>query len=105
MSIQYNRRLCEYPLCEKLTRNKGFYKGKIRYDRFCSWHHKRSDGKPVSPYFLKNNLPNMKCEVCGWDKTYCDRHRLIPEKGYTAENIKILCPNCHRLATIGLLKF
>ncbi len=104
MIISYTRRICEYPNCKRVTRNKGYYKGKIRYDRFCGWHHKRS-GKQPSPYFLKNSLPNKQCEVCGWKKAFCDRHRIKPEIGYTKENIMILCPNCHRLEGLGLLKF
>jgi hypothetical protein len=48
-------------------------------------------------------LVNIKCDLCGWDKAPCDRHRIEKLKGYIKENVMILCPNCHRLATYGLL--
>lgn len=44
---------------------------------------------------------NAKCSNCGWDKTTCDIHHIVPrKKGGTNEhsNLTILCPNCHRLA-------
>ena len=37
------------------------------------------------------------CERCGWNKSYCDRHRLKHGAKYTKENVIILCPNCHRI--------
>ena len=101
-SISFIRRKCEYLGCSHLTRNKGYYKGRKRYDRFCGWHHRKT--KSVSAYFLKNSLPNKKCEVCGWDKAFCDRHRIEPKLGYTKSNIKILCPNCHRLEGLDFSK-
>ena len=42
------------------------------------------------------------CERCGWDKAPIDRHRVEPERGYVPENLKLLCPNCHRLEHMGL---
>lgn len=45
---------------------------------------------------LKQLIDNSKCGRCGWDKAPCDRHRIIPELGYTLENVIVLCPNCHR---------
>jgi hypothetical protein len=104
----YERRTCDYPDCTRLTRNKGFARGKgglkRRYDRFCGWHHRKADGTTPSPYFLKNQLPNKTCEKCGWDQASCDRHRKVRDRGYTRENVIILCPNCHRLAHLGLLE-
>jgi hypothetical protein len=102
--MKQTKRKCEYIGCEKLGRNKGFYKGKTRYDRFCELHHrlryKISDER--LSFFGKGKIENKKCEICGWDKAFCDRHRINPKKGYIKENIKILCPNCHRLETIRL---
>ena len=101
------RRKCEFPNCNNLGRNKGIYKGNTRYDRFCEMHHRlryKISNERLS-YLGKIKIDNSKCEICGWDKAYCDRHRLNPKIGYKKENIKVLCPNCHRLATIGLLKF
>lgn len=96
------QRICAIEGCNRLTRNKGFYKGARRYDWKCGYHHKKSE----VPYFDKRlNVPNTKCEVCGWDKAVCDRHRKIPSIGYTRENVVILCPNCHRLAGLDLIRF
>lgn len=47
---------------------------------------------------VDNNIP---CEVCGWQKTTCDRHHIIPLSDGGKDKIKnviVLCPNCHRLA-------
>ena len=56
-------------------------------------------------YFAKKKKGNInnrtKCEICGWDATPCDRHRLDSTKKYCKENVVILCPNCHRTATMA----
>lgn len=92
-------RKCEFKNCDKPGRNKGFYKGKKRYDKYCELHHRlRFNLKGLAvDFFRKKQINNEKCEICGWDKAYCDRHRINPQKGYVKGNIKILCPNCHRL--------
>ena len=44
---------------------------------------------------------NLGCSNCGWDKTLCDIHHIVPRsKGGSDdhENLTYLCPNCHRLA-------
>lgn len=87
------RRRCEHPGCTRLGRNKGAYKGKTRYDRFCSLHHKAAGDFSMK---VRAEIPNHKCERCGWDKAPCDRHRIDPRRGYFRENIIVLCPNCHR---------
>ena len=49
---------------------------------------------------LKNRIRTQPCSVCGWNKANCDVHRIIPAKRggrYTEDNVKVLCPNCHRL--------
>lgn len=41
-----------------------------------------------------------KCEICGWNKATVDgHHRLSIALGghHELNNIKLLCPNCHRL--------
>lgn len=46
-----------------------------------------------------------KCVICGWVGP-CDLHRIIHGKDggkYTAKNICIICPNCHRLEHNNLL--
>lgn len=52
----------------------------------------------------RSSIPNKKCELCGWNKAPCDRHRIDNKKGYFAENVKVLCPNCHRLVTLNVIK-
>ena len=98
MSIA-ERRKCEHPGCNSLGRNKGKYNGKTIYDRFCEQHHRLS----ASSLSVRRHIDNTSCDVCGWDKAACDRHRIIPELGYKEGNVKILCPNCHRLVTLGIL--
>lgn len=75
--------------------NKGF----IQYGKHCNRHHVQS----IDGYKGRQSISNDKCIICGWDEGYCDRHRVIPELGYTKENIRILCPNHHRLVTFGAI--
>jgi hypothetical protein len=54
------------------------------------------------------NLSKIPCYNCGWNLSYTDRHRIKPgrEGGkYTRENIQSLCPNCHRVETLGVIRF
>lgn len=95
--------------CIKLGRNKGYDNfGNRVWDRYCEMHHRlRTEKGKEHIKWLKagiQKLSNKKCEVCGWDKGPCDRHRIVKEHGYKKENVIILCPNCHRLSTLGLLK-
>lgn len=99
----YNREKCTIDNCNRLQRNKGMINGKKIYGKVCGVHHKRSNGDTETGYHITSRIPNGKCILCGWNKSYCDRHRLVPELGYIEDNIKLLCPNCHRLVTIGLL--
>src|SRR3990167_4724162 len=95
--ISYSRRECIKKSCKKLGRNKGFYKGKVRYDIYCEIHHRMRYGTADRAYFFsKQKIDNKRCEKCGWDKDLCDRHRINPRLGYTKENVMVLCPNCHR---------
>lgn len=94
-----DRRKCEFPECKNFGRNKGYYKGETRYDRFCEKHHRTRN----SYYSGKQSIENKKCSVCGWNKAGCDRHRIDPKRGYLVENVISLCPNCHRLVGLGLL--
>jgi len=46
------------------------------------------------------------CMRCGWAEANCDTHHLVAKKDggqFTLENGVILCPNCHRLANLGIL--
>lgn len=99
-----NRKICSIDGCNKLTRNKGSYKGITRYDHLCESHHRlRLNPKNISThlYYWRKIIDNSKCERCGWNEAHCDRHRIKPELGYIRENVKILCPNCHRLEEIN----
>jgi len=54
---------------------------------------------------MRRVFPN-ECMRCGWSEGPCDTHHIIPrsEGGkYTINNGIILCPNCHRLADVGVL--
>jgi len=95
------RRKCDFPGCGNNGRNKGLYKGKTRYDHVCEIHHRKVN---KAYYLQKQAIDNSKCQLCGWDKAPCDRHRIEPSKGYYIENIAVLCPNCHRLVSMRLLK-
>ena len=95
------RRKCNFPNCKRWSRNKGFRKNKTRWDHFCVFHHKKTDA--IIPW-EKEKIKNDRCINCGWNKGSCDRHRINPAKGYTIKNVRILCPNCHRLVTEGLLE-
>ena len=47
-----------------------------------------------------------RCMRCGWHEGRCDAHHIIPRSeggANTIDNGIILCPNCHRLATSGVL--
>lgn len=47
------------------------------------------------------------CVLCGWDKAPCDRHRIKygSDGGkYTLGNTLSVCPNCHRMIHMNLLK-
>ena len=96
----YKRRICADEDCEYPTRNKGFVNGRRRYGRMCEIHHKRLKSFKELPFFKGKLIDNSECVKCGWNEAYCDRHRINPKKGYTRKNVKVLCPNCHRLETI-----
>jgi hypothetical protein len=56
----------------------------------------------------KELIPISKepCFKCGWNESYCDRHRIIKgEDGgkYILGNVISLCPNCHRIEHRGKL--
>ena len=99
------RKKCKIKGCHRLGRFKGVVNGHKKWGNICSYHHKggleRLINKPYSMY--KGHIPNDKCELCGWDKAPCDRHRKEPMRGYVKENVVVLCPNCHRLVTMGFI--
>lgn len=43
---------------------------------------------------------NIGCSICGWNKSTCDIHHIIPRKNNGSDeisNLIIVCPNCHRI--------
>jgi hypothetical protein len=98
--VEVARRKCESEGCKRVARNKGIYRGKTRYGRFCEHHHK-GEGHAFIAHMIRK-IENTACSRCGWDKAPCDRHRVDPKKGYVASNVRVLCPNCHRLEHLGV---
>jgi len=98
------RKQCNFPGCIRMGRNKGSFKGVRKWDHFCEFHHRIKNTLNPRGYLEKPKIDNSKCVICGWDKAPCDRHRIDPNLGYTKENIRSLCPNCHRLVSLNLLK-
>lgn len=104
-----NKRLkCKLDGCNNLAmkrgkkKNEGYY-----YDKLCTKHHRLKFGMKIR---MKDKDPWMKklcktsCERCGWNKSYCDLHRIVMGKDggkYEIENIIVLCPNCHRIEHLG----
>lgn len=94
---------CAVSGCPRLGVSKGYSeRGQKRWSRYCQFHEKARSGLPPGAK-KQGHILNRKCEACGWDKAPCDRHRVKPEIGYTIANVRILCPNCHRLETLGML--
>lgn len=81
-----------------MQRNKGMMHGRRFYGRLCDEHHRTGN---LGARHIIGRMQNKRCEKCGWDKAYCDRHRLDHKLGYVEGNVIILCPNCHRLAEIA----
>jgi hypothetical protein len=90
---------CATPGCPNVRRNKGRdSNGGVIVGRFChTCHRQRSETS------CRYAINNSTCSECGWDKAPCDRHRIDPKGGYKPGNVVVLCPNCHRLVTLGLL--
>ena len=98
-ATEYRERpFCKNLNCENLVRNKGRSAGgDTTYGNECHKCHRQSETSP------KYSLDNSRCSLCGWDKAPCDRHRVEPKNGYREGNVIPLCPNCHRLVTLGLI--
>lgn len=82
--------------------------GTFKYDRLCTRHHREKykmkiSGRKYSGTEL-DGLTRKPCQKCGWNKSFCDLHRVINGKDggkYEINNIIILCPNCHRIEHQG----
>ena len=98
------RKKCKIESCNRLRVNKGSINGSKIYRTVCAFHRSGMSNTDISELFKqKKELVNKKCSHCGWVGP-CDRDKIIPSKGYIKENVRILCPNCHRLVTLGILK-
>jgi len=91
-----NRPRCKEASCNRIVRQ---YKvnGKMYYDKICEKHHKLKYGMLKSLYWKQYFGKGKPCELCGWNEGSCDKHRKDKSKGYTKDNIEMLCPNCHSL--------
>jgi hypothetical protein len=90
------RKKCEVAGCDRMQANKGLFHGVVSYDKYCE-RHRRGFYKTKKEGRIKPD-PNL-CSRCGW-KGPCDKHRLVAGKdggNYRAENVIVVCPNCHRL--------
>ena len=84
------------------------------YRAVCSHHRykqrvktERRVAKPRIYTKTRYKLSSFPCKRCGWQEGPTDTHRIIPgRKGgkYNRENVVPLCPNCHRLVTLGLIE-
>lgn len=97
------RKTCMYLGCTKLGRHKGRTKGgKQRWGRYCEKHHKYK-GHDIDI----ESHPHYNgefCQRCKWAEGPCDHHRKDNTKSYKEkDNVVILCPNCHRLVTFGII--
>ena len=118
-------RICEFPGCGNLGMPYGLkHRGR---KKLCGKHHRLKYGikrktisKKATELFSKVHvvrkgkvilLPEevarvsqLPCSRCGWNESYCDRHRLVPALGYVVGNVVSLCPNCHRIEHRGRFK-
>ena len=106
-NIFTKRPICSIEGCSNLVHKAGKrFDGTWNYKKLCGSHHRKKYGMKTTGgrEGIDNKVP---CRICGWNKAPCDRHRIEyrgGKKGYTKGNVIILCPNCHRLVHLGLLK-
>ena len=103
--MDYSNRKCEYPGCVNIGYWNKINKGILYRGDLCQKHHnlkygmKKMKGKGNQRDRLRKKGMNKKCSLCGWEGP-CDIHRIINGKDggtYNKNNIRVLCPNCHRL--------
>jgi len=92
--------------CEAATEHLGYG----FYRALCSHHrYEHRVGRAVKARIkTRYKLSSLPCKRCNWHEGPTDTHRIIPgRKGgkYNRENVIPLCPNCHRLVTLGLIEF
>jgi hypothetical protein len=103
-----NRR-CKLEGCSNLGEVNKRPNGKVYRRPLCSTHKRKKYNKLANnrreriDKFKKQN--GNSCKLCGWIGP-CDVHRIVPgaQGGwYTAGNMILICPNCHRLQHTGKL--
>jgi hypothetical protein len=104
----YNRGMQTKPKCtiEGCNNNQvlqGHRKdGSAKYYGLCSSHHKRKYGMSLNKHKGGKEIHKLSllpCSKCGWNRSFCDRHRIIAGNlggKYKVGNVISLCPNCHR---------
>ena len=98
---------CKVPGCAAPAEHLGYG----FYRTLCSRHRYeqrvKTEGRVAKPSIrTRYKLSSLSCKRCNWHEGPTDTHRIIPgRKGgkYDLENVVPLCPNCHRLVTLGLL--
>ena len=94
---------CTFPNCnQKAMQSHRRKSGGWYCDSFCQRHHRLKYGMRMGGKDKIRDLKGLSekpCEICGWHEARCDLHRVLPgSKGgkYLKENVRVLCPNCHR---------
>src|SRR5215218_4773207 len=89
---------------------KALYKGTKIYRTVCQKHHRRRIYARTtgSNWWFKEmtDMSRRPCIQCGWNESFVDRDRITPASavgGYVKGNVVPLCPNCHRIKTLGML--
>ena len=87
--------------------------GSYSYRKLCTTHHRKKYKMTNMSYAKRKklgetlNMDRSSCILCGWDKAPCDRHRIkygCNGGTYTLGNTVSLCPNCHRLIHMDLIR-
>lgn len=102
------RPTCSIEGCSSLARGSGYkVSGDRSYSKLCDKHHRRKYNMPYDKkQRLKRKVSKGKCIFCEWTGP-TDLHRLKMGKDggkYTKDNVIEVCPNCHRLIHLQLLK-
>ena len=88
--------------------NNRMSRGDGRFHIRCTKHHKMkykmTYGNKKKMLWEVLGISKEPCVRCGWNESYCDRHRIISGNNggeYTKKNVIALCPNCHRIEHRG----
>lgn len=110
------RPICIINGCNNLAHYHHKHKdGSYSYHKLCGNHHRKKYNIKIVNHTKKNkkkrdealNIDRSTCTLCGWNKAPCDRHRIkygCNGGEYTLGNVLSVCPNCHRLIHMNLLK-